>query len=156
LRVREIERILKLPLPSVIRYCKELEGEEMLSTIKIGNLNFYAANRGNAKYHIEKKLFNIKSIYDSGLIEYIKIELSNPLIIVFGSYAKGEDIEKSDIDIYVETPSKKRIELEKYNKKLGKEIQILQSKSLKDIRNIHLANNIINGFILNNYIEVFK
>src|SRR3989344_9081249 len=83
LRVREMERILKLPLPSVIRYCKELEKEKILSIIKTGNVSFYTANKTSEKYLLEKKLFNIKSMYESGLIEYIRKELSNPTIILF-------------------------------------------------------------------------
>ena len=60
LRVREIERTLKLSLPSVIRYCKELEKENILTTVKTGNVNFYTANRSSEKYLLEKKLYNIK------------------------------------------------------------------------------------------------
>ena len=82
LRVREIERALKLPLPSVIRYCRELEQEGILSIDKIGNVNFYTASR-NEDYLLEKKLFNIKMLYTSGLIGYLKQELSNPAIVLF-------------------------------------------------------------------------
>jgi predicted nucleotidyltransferase len=156
LRVREIERTLKLPLPSVINYCKELCEEGILKVETIGSINFYTADRADERYLLEKKLYNIKSLYESGLIKFIITELNNPGIIAFGSYAKGEDTEKSDIDIYIETPSKKKIELNKFQKTLKREIQVIQHKSLKEIPNPHLANNIINGIILNNYIEVFK
>src|SRR3989344_7327616 len=86
LRVREIERTLKLPIPSVIRYCKELEKESNLTTIKTGNVNLYTANRASEKYILEKKLHNIRQLYESGLIGYLKIELSNPAIVLFGSF----------------------------------------------------------------------
>lgn len=98
LRVRNIEKTLKLPLPSVIRYCKELRTEGILTTINIENVTFYTAERANKIYRLEKKLFNLKSIYNSGLIEYLKTELSNPVIVVFGSFSKGEDTETSDIE----------------------------------------------------------
>ena len=156
LRVREIERVLKLSLPSVIRYCKELEKEKILTLIKIGNVILYTADRNSDRYILEKKLYNLKILFESQLIEYLKIEFNNPGIILFGSFAKGEDIEKSDIDLYLETPSIKQVNLEKYEKKLDREIQIIQNKGLKEISNIHLANNIINGVILNGFIEVFK
>ena len=84
------------------------------------------------------------------------MELSNPPIVLFGSFAKGEDIEDSDIDLYIETLSKKNIDLEKFEKLLKRKIQIFRHKNLNEISNPHLANNIINGIILNNYIEVFK
>ena len=155
LRVREIERTLKLPLPSVIRYCKELEKEGILTTEKTGKVTFYTASRSE-NYFLEKKLYNIKMVYHSGLIEYLKIELSNPAIVLFGSYAKGEDTENSDIDIYIETHSKKQVSLEKFKKLVHREIQVFQHKNLKEVSNPHLANNIINGITVNKYIEVFE
>jgi predicted nucleotidyltransferase len=154
-RVRELERILELPLPSVIRYCKELNDEGFLNNLKIGNVNFYIANKTNQNYILEKKLFNIKQVNDSGLIDYLKYELSNPIIILFGSYSKGEDIENSDIDIYIQTISKKELKLEKFETFFKRNIQIIKFKNLKEIPNKNLANNIINGIILNNFIEVF-
>lgn len=156
LRVREIEKLLKLPLPSVIRYCKELKQEGILTTITTGNVVFYTGDRANKSFLLEKKLYNIKAIYGSGLIEVLKIELSNPVVMLFGSYSKGEDMENSDIDLYIETPSKKEINLEKFEKILKRKIQAFRHKSIGEIKNLHLSNNIINGIILNNYIEVFK
>ncbi|MEK6908737.1 MAG: nucleotidyltransferase domain-containing protein [Nanoarchaeota archaeon] len=155
LRVREIERTLKLSLPSVIRYCKELEQDGILTINKTGSVIFYTATR-NETYFLEKKLYNIKQLYDSGLIGYLKVELSNPVIVLFGSYAKGEDTENSDVDLYIETPSKKQINIEKFSKLLHRKIQLFQNKNLKEMTNPHLANNIINGITLNNHIEVFK
>jgi len=156
LRVRQIEKLLKLPLPSVIKYCKELQTEGILTTIKTENIVFYTGDRANNNFLLEKKLFNIKSFYDSGFIEFLRIELNNPVVILFGSYSKGEDTENSDIDVYVETPSKKEISIEKFEKLLKRKIQIFRHKSIREIKNIHLSNNILNGIILNNYIEVFK
>lgn len=156
LRVREIERVLQLPLPSVIRYCREMEEEGVLSALKIGSVVFYTAYATSEKYLLEKKLYNIRKISESGLVSYLKQELSNPPIILFGSFSRGEDIEQSDIDLYVETSSKKGLNLNKFEKLLSRKIQLFRHKSLNAIGNPHLANNIINGLTLNNYVEVFK
>jgi len=156
MRVREIEREVNIPLPSAIRYCKELNQEGILKIIKMGNIQFYTADRSNENYKLEKKLFNLKQIYKSKIIASIKESLNNPSIILFGSYAKGEDIEDSDIDIYLETPSKKTINLKKFEKTLQRKIQIFKFSNLNQISNKHLANNIINGITLNNPIAVFK
>lgn len=156
LRVRHIERKLNLPLPSVIRYTKELEDEEILKKSEIAKVKYYTSNRSSEKFLIEKKLFNIKEIFDSGLIKYLKREYSNPLIIVFGSYSKGEDIENSDIDLYIETPKKHKFNLNKFEKILKRNIQIFNHKDIKEIHNKNLSNNIINGITLNGFLEVFK
>lgn len=154
-RVRELERTLKVPLPSVIKYCKELIEEKILIIEQIGNVKFFIANKTSKEYILEKKLNNLRKIYDSKIVEYMKQELSNPGIILFGSFSKGEDDENSDIDLYIETISKKKIKLEKFEKYFNKKIQIFQYKSLHDIPNKNLANNILNGIVINKNIEVF-
>ena len=69
---------------------------------------------------------------------------------------KGEDIEESDIDLYVETSSTKNIHIEKFEKLLDRKIQMIKSKNLHQIKNKALTNNIINGIILNGYVEIFQ
>lgn len=156
LRVRQIERELKLPLPSVINYVKELEKEELLSKSKIGNVVFCTSNRSSKKFLLEKRLFNIKMLYSSGLVDFLVVELSNPSIILFGSSSKGEDIENSDIDLYLETSSKKELRFEKFEKILKRKIQIFKYSNISQIKNKPLANNIINGIGLNGFVEVLK
>lgn len=155
-RVRQIERELKLPLPSAIRYAKELEKEGILKNEKIAGVVLFSADRASKAFLLEKRLFNIKSIYVSGLIEYLVNEYSNPIILVFGSYAKGEDIEDSDIDLYIQTSSKKDMSLEKFERILKRKIQVFVYPNINKANNPHLSNNIINGITLNNFLEVFK
>ena len=156
LRVRQIEKKLNLSMPSVLRYSDELVKEKILKIEKISGVTFFSANRMSKKFLFEKQLYNLKKMNESDLIDYLKKELSNPLIIVFGSYSKGEDIEKSDIDLYIETPSKKKVDLKKFEKILKRDIQLFVFQSIKKINNVHLRNNIINGIVLNGFLEVFK
>lgn len=155
LRVRQIERELKVPLPSVIRYTKELEKEGVLKSTKIANIVTYSADRTSKPFLLEKKLFNIHQLNTSGLLNFLIEELSNSTIVIFGSYARGEDVENSDIDLYIETPSKKKINLEKYEKILQRKIQLFIYKNIHELENKELANNIINGIVLNGFMEVF-
>jgi len=99
LRVRQIERELKLPLPSIIRYTKELEQENVLKKTEISNIRLYSANRTSKNYKLQKTLFNIEQLQN--LTDFLIKDYQNPTIVVFGSYSKGEDIETSDIDLYL-------------------------------------------------------
>jgi len=154
LRVREIERKLDLSLPSVIRYVKDLVEEKILKILKIGDVVFYQANRSSNNYLFAKRQFNLKIISSSGIIDYIRKNYSNPTIVLFGSYYLGEDIESSDIDIFIET-SLKNVEIPKsFEEKLGRKIQIFNYSSIEKIGNKELANNIINGITLNGFLEV--
>ncbi len=156
LRVRQIERLVPVPLPSAIRYTKELEQEKLIKGSEIANIKVYSADRSSKNYLLEKKLFNIKQLFASGAIDFLLEELSNPTIILFGSYSRGEDIETSDIDLYIETPSKKKLDLSSFEKKLQRKIQLLVHKNIKSIENRELANNIINGIPLHGFLEVFR
>lgn len=151
LRVRHIERIVKVPLPSAIKYVKELKKEGILKEYEVSGVKFYSADRSSPYFLIEKRLFNIKSIYDSGLIEQIDKDI---LIVLFGSYSLGEDTETSDIDLYIE--SSKKLKLDKFEKILNRKIQVFTFKSINSIKNKDLANNIINGIVVNGYLEVFR
>ena len=155
LRVRQIEREIKLPLPSVIRYCKELEKEEILRKESISGISAYSADRNSKKFLVAKRLFNLRIIFESGLIDYLVKEYFNPVIVLFGSYSKGEDIENSDIDLYIETPKKQEFNLQKFEKILSRSIQVFNYRNIGEVQNHHLANNIINGAILNNFLEAF-
>lgn len=156
LRVRQIEREVNVPLPSVIRYTKELEKEGILKSTVVAGVKLYSADRTSQNFLLEKKLFNIHSLFSSGLINFLIQEFSNPTIVVFGSYSRGEDVESSDIDFYVEIPEKEIKSIERFEKKLQRKIQLFQYKQITNIKNKELANNIVNGIILNGFIEVFK
>lgn len=151
-RVRELERELNLSLPSVIRYVEELCSEDIIQKEQVSNITIFTANASAPVYIQEKILHNIKTIFESGIIEYIRMELSNPTIILFGSYLKGIDTESSDIDIFIS--STKKIDLKKFEQKLQKKVQIFGYIKLTDIKNTDLANNILNGYVLNGYVEV--
>lgn len=155
LRVRQIEREVKVPLPSAIRYANELKEEGILKQTDIAGVSLYSADRSSKTFLFEKKLFNLRQLFSSGLIEFLVQELSNPTILVFGSYSRGEDIETSDIDLYIESPSGKKCDIKKFERALHRNIQIFQSKKIRNLENKELAENIINGITLNGHIEVF-
>ena len=71
LRVRQIERKVKIPLPSAIRYSKELEKEKILKSEIIAGVKLYSADRTSKTYLLEKTHFNIKQLHSSGLVDYL-------------------------------------------------------------------------------------
>ena len=106
-------------------------------------------------YHLHRSVLleNLKSIYISGLTDYLHNELAGGTIILFGSYSKGEDTTTSDIDIAVIERKNKMLGLEKYEKLLNRKINANFYNSWKDIHK-HLKNNILNGIILYGGVEL--
>ena len=158
LRVRHIEREVNVALPSAIRYAKELEDEKILKSVIVAGVKVYSGDRASREFLVLKKLFNVYSLFSSGLVDFLTREYSNPTIVVFGSYSRGEDVEGSDIDIYIETAKKDVCggNVEQFEKKLMRKLQFFQYRKITEIKNKELANNIVNGIALNGFVEVFN
>jgi len=148
---REIAIKLNVSPTAVANAIKELE--EYITIKKTKTINFIELNRDNQRTINMKRIENIKQLYLSGLSEYLIKELFGSTIIVFGSYSRGEDTIKSDIDIAIIERRKKDINVEKFEKELNRKINILFYNSWKEI-NHNLKNNILNGIILHGSVNL--
>lgn len=154
LRVRQLERETNLPLPSVTRYVQELVAEGILQSQEIADMTVYTAYRSNPQYKLAKQLYNRQQLYETKLVDYLIQTYDNPLIILFGSYERGEDTQDSDIDIFVQT-HKREVSLAKFEKKLDRKIQLFLGENFNTLPSAQLKNNILNGSKLNGFVEVF-
>lgn len=158
--IREIARILKISPMTARKKLIELSKKGLLISKKERLYRTYIANTESNKFKLNAKFYMIGKLYDSGVIEYLNRELKPESIILFGSVAKGEYSFKSDIDLFIISELKKKINLEKFEIKLGRKIQIF-SYTYKEFvnmqsKNRELLNNILNGIVLNGHMEVFK
>lgn len=129
-------------MPSVKRHVLKLVEDNFVKPKKFKKFYLYFANRENKNFKLAKTFFNIKLLYNSGVIDCINKKLSFPTIVLFGSYSKGEDVESSDIDLFIESP-KRDIDLSRFEKKIGKKFQLFITKKIRELRNKHLINSII-------------
>ncbi len=86
------------------------------------------------------------------LIMFLRDEVGFGSIVLFGSLDKLEVTGKSDIDLAVFGGSKKRVNLEKFEKKLGREIQLFRFVNLGEVDE-ELRLNIVNGCVMEGYLE---
>ena len=145
--IREYARIRKISPPSASKLLGELMKEGLLKMKKDRNYIFYYANKDSAQFVLLSRIFWIEKFKKSGLVEHLEKELINPTAIVFGSFSKAEITEKSDIDLAIFTLSKNKLNLEAFEKKLGRKIQSFRFKNREDTGK-ELLNNILNGFAL--------
>jgi len=148
--VREIARILKISAPAVSKAVMQMEKEEFI-ILKKGFVYEIQANTLNQQFKNMKRVYNLRKIYLSGLFDFLAENFSLSAIILFGSYSKGEDTEKSDIDIAIEG-KERSIELKEYEKKLNRKINIefVNFDKISD----ELKDSIINGIALHGYISL--
>ena len=151
--LREIWRLVDLALPSIKNHVSELEKEGLLKKEKSGLYITYVSNRSE-KFKLYKKLDVIIRIYESGLLETLEEKFLPKAIVLFGSASRGEDTERSDIDLFI-LANEKPVNLIKFEEKLKRKISIHAEKSIKDVPK-ELLNNILNGSILYGYLKVFS
>ncbi|MCK4589671.1 MAG: nucleotidyltransferase domain-containing protein [Nanoarchaeota archaeon] len=141
-QVREIGRIIKLDHKSVLIYLKKLK---QMKLVKIDTTTLYKSYRAdiNEDFKKIKMAFNVIKLQESGLLDYLFERALPKAVVLYGSYAKGIDGSKSDIDLYIDSPEKK-LELVKFEKKMGRKIHLLfEGKMSKELKN-----NLINGIVL--------
>ena len=151
INVREYSRLMKISPPTASKILSEFNKEKLLLIEKDRNYIFYYANK-NDKIFIDLSRIYWK-IKLNALINFLNENLINPTIILFGSLSKAETKEDSDIDLCI-IGHKKELNLKNFENNLKRKIQLFFFSSIEDINNKELANNIINGYILNGRLKL--
>jgi len=152
-RLRELSRLSKISPPSVMNYLKEFEKSGLIQKYEKRKIPYYKAIRDNEKFKQNKKLSILYELHKCGLIDYLWDKLAPDNIILFGSFALGESVEQSDIDLFVQS-KEKNLDIKEFEKKLGKEINIFYESNFTRL-NKELKNNILNGIVLKGYLKAF-
>lgn len=155
LNAHGIARALEVSQPAVSKALPMLEKEGLIKVSKDKDSKRLSIelNRDNHYVIWLKRVDNLKQIYESGLAKFLYDSLPGATVILFGSYAFGEDTSKSDIDLAVIGAKEKVLDLAKFEKTLEREIIINYYKSFNDIDK-HLLSNIANGILLKGAVEL--
>ena len=151
-QVRDVIRLTKLGNPTVLRGLKRLKAKGIIKKSKGEVYSYYVAG-------LDKVLFKrLKLAYNLIALESLIIDVAEKArpncIVLFGSGAKGEDTEKSDIDIFVQA-KKQDIATSKAEKKLNRKISLLFEPEVSKLSK-ELLNNLANGIVIYGFFEVIK
>ena len=154
--IRELSRVTGLSSTGIIKIVKRLKKEKLLVSKKVANLEEIMPDF-EGRFLLMKRLYNIYSLYESGLIDRLKSFYEMPQsIILFGSYSDGTDTEKSDIDLAIisKSHSEKMPELMKFESRLARKISL----HIVNLTNTpkEFKNSIANGIVLEGFAELVK
>ncbi len=149
--MREISRITGIPKTSVGYSLSRLIKTGLVAKEKKDVFASYRANAQDKRYRFSKKLHSLTKIFDSGLVQHIEEILAPSSIFLFGSFAKAEYSQESDIDIFVQC-ARKDIDLKAYEKKLGHNISLFFEPYPERLSS-QIFNNIINGVKLSGFLK---
>ncbi len=150
---REIAKLLNVSPTAVSNSIKKLVENRLIKLNKVKTINFISFNRDEKRAVDLKRVENLRSIYISGLLNYLEELLPGGTIILFGSYSRGEDTNTSDIDLAAIGRKYKSIDLKKFEKLLNRKINLYFYDSWKKMQE-NLKNNILNGILLSGGVEL--
>ena len=150
-----IAKSLGVSQPAVSKALPGLIKSEMIKVEKDKDSGRFSIkiNSENHKVMQLKRADNLKLVYESGLADFLEEKFAGATIILFGSYSRGDDTLKSDIDIAIIGRKDKTIDLSEFEKDLEREININFYDSFKEIHK-NLKENLFNGIILYGGIEL--
>ena len=152
---RALARVLRVSPTAIGKSLPFLEKDEFIKIEKSPtmNLKLIQLNRDNPKAMVHKKIENLSLLYETNVIDYLEEKFPGTTIVLFGSYSRGDDTIRSDIDIAIIGTKEKEIHLEKYEKLLERVINLQFYPSFKEIHK-HLRENMYNGMVLVGGVEL--
>ena len=140
---------------------RKFEKEGILKPKKIANIISYRLDLNNDKTSNILELALISELQGRiryRLKDFQELKSITESCIIFGSYAKGEDIEKSDIDIAVEVIGDQELKIESigilsafgYRRDISVNLHLFS----RDHIDINLFSNVANGIVLDGFLEV--
>src|SRR3989344_5227024 len=150
INVREYAKMLKISPPTASKLLLDYYRENLLLKEDYRNYIFFYANKDGKQFTDLSRIYWDYKLKE--VILFIRKNLNNPLIILFGSFAKAEVTPSSDIDLVIFS-HKKQLTFTNFEKKLNRKIQLFWFDSLKDVRSKELLNNIVNGCVLSGWLR---
>jgi predicted nucleotidyltransferase len=117
---------------TVKKYLNDLAKLDLITEKNDLSLPTYEANYRNKYFLALKREKIVDDIFLSGLPKYLNKELGETACILFGSCARGDYYEDSDIDIFVQSENL-RLDTAKFEKKLKRKINLLFEKRWQDL-----------------------
>jgi len=143
--VREFAEKTGLPSSTVQRYLKGMKKKKIL--------NSDGMLWDSPSMRFRKAFFMMDKVVNSGLLEYLEVMYRPRAVVVFGGVRKGEYDKNSDVDIFVESDVGEKMNLSKFEKKIGHKIDLKIEKSINDLP-VNLRNNVLNGVKLAGFLDV--
>ena len=157
--VRELARKTKSSPTTISKYLNLYKKMGILKSEKRMNHLLFSASF-SFLFRQKKLSYNLEKIYSSGVVKFLKDVFDYPeAIVLFGSWAKGENAGRSDLDLLIISPIKKEVDLKKFRRKLGNvQLFVFSNGEIRKMtkENPELVNSFLNGVVLDGAWGLFK
>lgn len=156
--LNDLAEELEIAKTSANTVVTQLVHDGFLIVTKLGKLWRIKANPTHPWFLTRKIPFNLRCVFESGILGWVEREIpQSKVIVLFGSYRKGDDINGSDLDIAVEIADERELYIWRatipvlgYRENINVNFHIFSRKKI----DLNLFANIANGIVLKGFLEV--
>jgi predicted nucleotidyltransferase len=131
----ELLRKTAISRSQLAQWLKKFEKKGIIKRVKQkGKMPYYVQNFDSQDFHQRKRFFALKHFYETGFLNHLA-QCDAETIIIFGSFARTDWHDKSDIDLFVFGKGN-NLNISLYEKKLKREVQLFHFRKLKDMNKL--------------------
>lgn len=150
--IRQIAKLTHLSAPGVMKIVHRLKRAGLLLSEKGKVVRNIRASKSDRFVRL-KRCWNIEQLFESGFIDALRDVYEEPeAIVLFGSFAKGEDTSISDVDIAVIAPKEAKLSKVKFEHYLKRKINIYTINMKR--AEPDFVNSLANGLVIYGFLKV--
>lgn len=139
-------------------WLKKFMREKLIKRVKRQKkMPYYTSAHDTPPYRNEKRLFALRELYDSGLLNYLVSLPEVQTVILFGSFCRSDWYYNSDIDVFI-YGNPKEVNVQRYQRKLHRPIQVFTCQNKDELKKLgnDLIRNIVKGYILKGDVDFIR
>ncbi len=138
---------------TVKKYIKNFINLDLIKFHKDLKIPTYEANNENRYFLKLKKDKILDEIFLSGLPKHLNKSFGETACLIFGSCARGDYYENSDIDIFIQSASRK-VDLNVFEKKLKRKINIFFEEKWQNLNEGMKTGLLNDGIAINGRLKI--
>ncbi|MEW5897327.1 MAG: nucleotidyltransferase domain-containing protein [Nanoarchaeota archaeon] len=156
--LNDLSEALRISKTTAKKVVLQLVDEGFLNREILGKIWRISCNHEHHYNYTRKICYNLTLIYESVILNAIHDLIRNPkAVVLFGSYRKGDDNERSDIDIAVEVVGDEDVKLVELGviPEFGHRKNVLVNLYVfsRNKTDLNLFSNIANGIVIEGFLE---
>jgi len=156
--LNDLSEALRISKTTAKRVVLKLIDEGFLNREILGKIWRISSNHNHHYNYTRKVCYNLTLVYESVILDAVHDVIRNPkAVVLFGSYRKGDDNEKSDIDIAVEVAGDEDVKIAELGvlPEFGHRKGVLVNMYIfsRNKVDLNLFSNIANGIVLEGFLE---
>ncbi|MDO9536890.1 MAG: nucleotidyltransferase domain-containing protein [Thermoplasmata archaeon] len=129
--LRELARLLDMSPMTVMRALSLLVDDRLIIREKRKGQILYRANMDSHAFRFSKKAYNLAWLEEHGVAEHLLDNVPGvSSMVLYGSFARGENDEHSDIDILIISTAK-NVDADRISKKIGVPVNVINMTGAK-------------------------